>query len=226
MRTNSFRTEDEFFRGDAYLGLYHSLVGGSRYDVRIATSADLVAWTFARTVVENADMPYLTRVQPDDGGDRGWLLLAHEQWMNPNSQLPSRLGFKLFYNESELLTGQHFNSFVAPLTVGAGSQLEGTPNLYSAKLKTGSQGLLMVDAEVGFHFNDADGVDQVAQGRLENFGPTVVAPAFTDTRRADAYDQLFIGKGAVGNIGQRAPGTLLGHRISLQEANVGHMPPT
>ena len=89
----------------------------------------MMSWTYRRTIVSNADMPFLKRV---DKGQDGWLLLAHEQWMNSGSRLPSRLGFKLFYNESQLLLGDHFNSFIAPLSVGQRSQLEGTPSIYTA----------------------------------------------------------------------------------------------
>ena len=75
-------------------------------------------------------MPYAKQLS------NGWILLAHEQWMKvtpgPGSASPSRLGFKLYYSLVDLLAGRHFNSFVAPLTQGRGSSLEGTPNVYSA----------------------------------------------------------------------------------------------
>ena len=162
---------------------------------------------------------------PRSSASDGWIVVTHEQWMRPGSTLPSQLGFKLYYNESELLAGVHFNSYVAPLSVGAYSRLEGTPSLYSTTLVQ-RDGYWMVDADVGFHYNDKRGVDQVARGALGSFGPTVVAPALTGQVRADAYDDLFISRGAVGNIGQRAPGTLLGTHLCAQEANIGKMPPT
>ncbi len=72
--------------------------------------------------------------------ENGWILLAHEQWMRtapgPASAAPSQLGFKLYYSLSDLLAGSHFNSFVAPLTLGAHSSLEGTPNIYNATVVT------------------------------------------------------------------------------------------
>ena len=97
--------------GHGYLGLYHANVNG-QYNVRLASSSDMMSWTYRRTIVSNADMPFLKRV---DKGQDGWLLLAHEQWMNSGSRLPSRLGFKLFYNESQLLLGDHFNSYICLL---------------------------------------------------------------------------------------------------------------
>jgi|EP00945_MAST-04E_sp_MAST-4E-sp1_P002858 hypothetical protein len=222
IHVDAIRGDTALWGGDKYLGLYHTMVG-KQFNVRLASSKDLMTWTFRRTIVENGDMPFLKRV---DGEDKdGWLLLTHEQWMNPNSQLPSRLGFKLFYNESELLMGNHFNSFVAPLSVGSYSRLEGTPSVYGAE-RANKQGLYVVNADIGFHFNDEKGKDTVAIGRLEQFGPTTIRPKLTGQHRADAYDELFIAKGAIGNIGQRAPGTVHGVHINAQEANIGSMPPT
>ena len=83
-----------------------------------------------------------------------------------------------------------------------------------------------MNADVGFHFNDRNGVDTVAIGRLQDFGPTTIQPQLTGQHRAAAYDELFIAKGAIGNIGQRAPGTVYGVHINTQEANIGSMPPT
>jgi hypothetical protein len=227
--------------GHRYWALYQAKVG-SEFQVRLASSSDLVTWAFRRTLLQNADMPYASRPGPAtpaqlragapqwplrDGGasNDGWIVVTHEQWMRPGSTLPSQLGFKLYYNESQLLAGTHFNSYVAPLSVGSASRLEGTPSLYATTLVQRG-GLWMVDADVGFHFNDERGIDQVASGTLGSFGPTAVTPALTRQARADAYDDLFASRGAVGNIGQRAPGTLLGAHLCAQEANVGAMPPT
>lgn len=164
-------------------------------------------------------MPYLKRVKGNT-----WLLLAHEQWENSGSRLPSRIGLKLYYNESDLFTGTHFNSFEAPLSVGRHSQLEGTPNIYSATAQLRS-GYWVVDALLGFHFNDDKGVDQVAHATLQTFGPTVLQPTWS-AQPATRYNVLFIKAGAIGNIGQREMGTLGNTRFIVQEGNIGHMPPT
>eukprot|EP00756_Hemistasia_phaeocysticola_P058758 Hpha_TRINITY_DN35413_c0_g1::TRINITY_DN35413_c0_g1_i1::g.83401::m.83401 len=205
--------------GDTYLGLYHSPVG-SQLDLRLASSKDLLNWTYRRTLVPNADMPFLARVQGST-----WLLLTHEQWQGAGSTSPCQVSFKLYYNESDLFFGSHFNTYTAPLSVGSVSKLEGTPNIYAANL-TRVGGLYAVDVDFGFHFNDRSGKDQVAQGRLVSFGPTTVAPRVVSTAKAERYDELFISQGAIGNIGQRAPGVLLSDHISVQEANVGSQPPT
>jgi hypothetical protein len=215
----------EHLDGDRYIGLYHSNIKGS-FEVRLASSANLIDWTFRKTLLQNADMPYLYRVP-----ESSWLMLVHEQWMNPNSQLPSRVGFKLWYDETDLVSpdGTYFNSFVAPLTVGNISQLEGTPNVYDANItKDEETGFLVVNADIGFHFNDENGKDQVASSHITRFGPTALDPIYRDARVASTYNNLFISHGAIGNIGQRAPGKLMSSDVhfSLQEANIGSMPPT
>lgn len=212
-----------FFGGKDYYSVYHAQVG-IEFEVRLAASNDLMTWTFLRTLLPNADMPYISQVDGMAPGSDQWLLLTHEQWMNQGSRLPSRLGFKLFYNESDLSQGRYFNSFVAPLSVGQTSQLEGTPSIYQARAVIRS-GLITIDADVGFHFNSDQGVDQVAFGNLKSFGPTVLSPSFS-SQRADVYDDLFIQHGAIGNIGQRKAGTIDLVHFCAQEANIGAMPPT
>lgn len=218
------------FGGDGYFGVYQSFVSSAgmtafrgdaagEFEVRLASSSDLMTWTFRRTLLQNADMPFIARAS------NGWLLLAHEQWMNPGSQVPSRLGFKLFYNERKLVDGEHFNSFIAPLSVGKPTQIEGTPSIYQVTMVE-RQGYQMLDAAIGFHFNNEDGIDQVAAGTLHSFGPSVVDPSLEGQRRVDDYDDAFIAHGAIGNIGQRDAGTVNGVHLCVQEGNTGKMPPT
>ena len=202
-----------------YYGVYHSMLDGE-FQVRLAASDNLRNWTFVRTLVSNADMPYIFQDIP--GTD--WVMLAHEQWMSPGSTSPSRLGFKLFYNETQLFSGVYFNSYIAPLTMGKHSMLEGTPSIYAASFVFRS-GYYMIDADIGFHYNDDAGVDQVAQATLKSFGPTVIEPQFNSSQ-ATGYNNAFIALGAKGNIGQRMAGTVNGVRVIAQEANFGPMPPT
>ena len=46
-----------------------------------------------------------------------------------NSEALSRLGFKLYDSESDLVSGSYSSSWIAPLTLGLSSTLEGTPNI-------------------------------------------------------------------------------------------------
>ena len=64
------------WQNDLYFGLYHTYVDGE-YEIRVASSSNLMDWTFRRTLIKNADMPFIKRL--DDDKD-GWIILAHEQW--------------------------------------------------------------------------------------------------------------------------------------------------
>jgi hypothetical protein len=218
------QTEGATPKDRTYHAVYMSMLPKALWEVRVANSTDLVHWTFHRKLLPNADMPYAHQLE------NGWILLVHEQWMKispgPGSEEPSRLGFKLYYSLSDLLAGRHFNSYVAPLTVGTHSSLEGTPNIYNATLVE-RDGLLMVDAQIGFHYNDEKGVDTVAHGSLTSFGPTSKeAEIGWVTASATGYDAAFKKVGCVGNIGQRDAGELGGKAVVMQEGNTAHMPPT
>jgi hypothetical protein len=219
--------------GHAFLGFYHSRVNGE-FEVRVASSDNLMTWTFRRTLLANADMPFVTQLPAlDEGGSEGppAFLLAHEQWMRPGSQAPSQLGFKLYADEAALSAGRASASFTAPIGLAERSKLEGTPSLYQASWALGhadSDEPPTVTADVGFHFNDDQGKDQVARARLSGLGLGAGgnATAVLKEYRADAYNNLFIRAGAVGNIGQREGGSLFGVDFVAQEANVGPQPPT
>lgn len=206
--------------GDSYYGVYHAMVG-TEYQVRLATSTDLMNWKFRKVLISNADMPYVKRVE--ESNPSSWIMLAHEQWMSPDSTVPSQLGFKLYSNESTLLApgGDFLNSFIAPFTVGERS-IEGTPSIYSANVVDG-----FVEADIGFHFNDENGIDRVAHGQLANFGLTTRSPTMTG-EVSEEYNLKFEAQGGIGNIGQRAPGWIPidGSHLVIQEANIGSMPPT
>ena len=97
--------------GHNYWGLYHAYIDSkAEYDVRLASSIDLINWKYQRTLIGNADMPFPSRPESMMSED-GWIIVAHEQWINSKSQLPSQLGFKLYRNESELLRGDHYDSY-------------------------------------------------------------------------------------------------------------------
>lgn len=66
------------------------------------------------------------------------------------------------YPRPSLGTSQQ-NSYTAPITVGVHSQLEGTPSFYGAQAVMRG-GFVTLDADVGFHYNDDKGKDQVATG--------------------------------------------------------------
>ena len=84
-----------------------------------------------------------------------------------------------------------------------------------------------IEADIGFHYNDNEGVDRVAHGKLTDFGPSTRIPTMTG-QAAEEYNLKFEAEGGIGNIGQRASGwiPLNGTHLVVQEANIGTMPPT
>ena len=191
--------------GPGYIGVYHHSIRGE-FEVRLATSTDLLAWTYRRTLLPNADMPALAY-----HARAGGFLLAHEQWGKPKSRSPSNLAFRFYPSLEDLLAGASARDFLAPLTLASahGSNLEGTPSF------------LAIDAEgrridVGFHFFDARGgrVDRNGSGVLE--GLLAGSPTWTTSVWTDLND-AFIAKEARANIGDRDHGRLFGRSLMLAE---------
>ena len=77
-----FQADDtSAWSGSKYFATYHAMVG-KEYQVRLARSSDLMTWTFVRTLINNADMPFMSRpTLAASNQNSQWILLAHEQWM-------------------------------------------------------------------------------------------------------------------------------------------------
>lgn len=201
-----------------YAAVYHSSYqagGGRRYKIHLATSDDLINWTFRMTLVDNADMPSLTRVK---GGE--WLMMVHEQWMNATpagaSRSPSRLGFKLFHSVADLLEGKVRSSWIAPSFSRSG--LDGTPNVYACELVE-NDGRREIRAEVGFHFWDGKR-DANASARIDGLFSAGREPEWQAVA-LDAFNAKMISAGVTGNIGQREQVVVEGGRFSVVEGNLG-----
>lgn len=192
-----------------YFGVYHSYIykpaiNKSEFDARLATSTDLLNWTYVTTLVSNGDMPYIVYHQPT-----GCYFLAHEQWIYPGSTAPCRLGFKRYSSVYNLLAATPDRSFLAPLTLGGSSSLEGTPNIYSIDA-TGNQ------IEVGFHYYDNNyKADLNGRGRLLNLLNT--SPTWTAWNETSRNSNLTV-KG-FNDIGARDDWFLCGDEYLLQEAS-------
>jgi len=113
-----------------FVGLYHSYREDTgTFAVHLATSEDLMNWTWRRQLGDNASMP--TIKPASDGG----YVVAWEQ------EPPNHVRLLYYRSWSDLLAGPASKTFDAPLRLS--SCAEGTPNLYAASS-------LAVD--VGFHF--------------------------------------------------------------------------
>ena len=193
-----------------YYGVYHTY-NGSMFNIHLSQSTDLMNWDYITTLLTNADMPYLYYYYTN-GNNVSGIIMLHEQWMNADSSKPSRLGFKLYNTEEDLLNGDYSQSFIASLTVGCDTNLEGTPNVYfveSFEDSTSSDGSsnYYYNIYVGFHYNDGvTGLDRNGFGILKYFGATDSSLLTWTTFDENVFNTQFSDYYPVtnGNIGQRA----------------------
>eukprot|EP01084_Bolivina_argentea_P292208 502297_1 len=205
-----------------YYAAYHTLdTNTNQFNIHLSTSTDLINWKHIIQLLPNADMPFLYRVHVN--GNDG-ILLLHEQWMNPNSAAPSRIGFKYFLSENDLLIGTYNYSYNASLTLGCNTKLEGTPSVWYAERNTNDNG---INIYVGFHYNDdITGLDQNGFGILQNFGMNNDLLSWI-TYDENVYNkQLFEEYHIIGNIGQRALMIYNDINYIIQEGNIEPRPPT
>jgi hypothetical protein len=199
-----------------YAAVYYTpyvVSGGYRYRVNLATSDDLVHWTYIRTLVDNADMPDIRQVN-----NGSWLILAHEQWINGGttgpSQAPCRVGFKLFYDSTDLLNGTIRASWLAPSYV---SDLNGTPNIYEAHL-TLYNNYWAADLLVGFHYWNGT-QDENAYATVLKFALPQGGTAWNPTN-ASGYNQHLADAG-VNDLGLRDNFAVSSGIYNVQEGNLG-----
>ena len=202
-----------------YYGVYHTY-NGVEFNVYLSKSNDLMNWNYIRMLLYNCDMPYIYRINGYD-----YILMVHEQWFNDKSSVPSRIGIKLYNNENDLVYGMYEYSYNISLTLGSITNIEGTPNIYSAYVnKYGC-----INAYIGFHYNDASGVDQNGFGILHNFGNCNNSNAVTSwiTYDEDIFNSEMKNEyGVIGNIGQRDIFHYNDNTYCIIEGNIGTMPPT
>lgn len=105
--------------GEGFVGLYHS-VGDDpmTLDVHLATSTDLMLWTWRTTLAEFASMPTI-RTASDGGYVAAW-----------EQEPGNHLRFAYYPTWADLLDGEASKTLDAPRRLS--SCAEGTPNLYAA----------------------------------------------------------------------------------------------
>jgi hypothetical protein len=128
-----------------FVGLYHSYREDTgTFAVHLATSEDLMDWTWRRQLGDNASMP--TIKPASDGG----YVVAWEQ------EPPNHLRLMYYASWNDLLVGAASKTFDAPLRLS--SCAEGTPNLYAASSTA---------VDVGFHFYRDCQFDREARGTTD-----------------------------------------------------------
>jgi acid phosphatase type 7 len=173
-------------RQGGYLGVYHTLVSGV-FRVKLATSSDLINWTFRTDLAGNASQPTIQQLPG------GGFLVAYEQDVGCTGLGPGGrcLRFLHYPSLDALLAHSPNRSFQAPRTLSQCA--EGTPNIYSAIL---SPDIDHSTIRVGFHYFRNCDVDRQAAGTLTSFSQW---SAWVTSEPNTAIE----GFGVNGNIGDR-----------------------
>jgi hypothetical protein len=190
-----------------YFGLYHFRVGGNSseyFQVRLANSTDLLNWTFVRTIEFPASMPTITQAP-----NRAYIVAFEKHVFGATEE--RHVGFYYFPNLTSLLTNSSAYKFIAPLTLA--SRFEGTPNIYNVTIDNS-----VMNACVGFHYNDAQGLDNIAVGYLTIPLDNPKNMTWSNTEAQTEYNrQLREDWKVEGNIGDRDYGQIFGRNFTLQE---------
>ncbi len=193
-----------------YLGVYHCPQGGS-FSVMVATSADLLHWTYRATLAAHASQPTIAPLS-----DHGYLVVEEADNQGLAGSESTWLHFAHYPGLEALLTARPDRSFDAPHTLAkANSGAEGTPNVYSATL---SPDLANSTISVGFHYLGNGAVDQPARGTLKNFSTW---SAQLDAQLVSAMET----PGSTHNIGDRDYIVYQGSAFTISEVQISHGAP-
>jgi hypothetical protein len=137
-----------------YLGVYHVNDNGT-FHVRVATSSDLIHWTYRATLEQRGHDPTIRQLSD------GSFLLVYEKVDSGGTHLR----FAHYVSLATLLVNLPQRTFDAPRVLS--SAHEGTPNIRSASLLAG---VGSSQIKIGFHYydNSLPG-DREALGTLTNF---------------------------------------------------------
>jgi hypothetical protein len=184
-----------------YLGVYHTVVN-SRYFVKVATSVDLLNWTYAANLAVDGSQPTIYALK------RGAALVAYET--HAGCQAGNRcLALRHYGTESALLSGAASRTLILPRRLS--NCAEGTPNIFSATTN-------LATVDIGFHYFQDCRVDRQAKGTLRDFDPAKWTPVATPSIDAGV---LGAGASADGMIGDRDAALYDGYHHRLIEGQVG-----
>lgn len=175
-----------------YLAVYHTYLSGTPR-VSVATSSDLINWTFRRELGTLASQPHIMALP------QGAYVLAWEQ--EPNNHI----AFRYYATRNDLLNGVASRSFDAPRTLS--SCAEGTPNIYSVTLSPDIDHSII---DVGGHYYWNCDRDRQQRGRLTNFRSW-------STSAQGYVDNALLHWDVGGNIGDRDALNYKGYAYGLME---------
>ncbi|MFC4034808.1 hypothetical protein ACFO3J_25560 [Streptomyces polygonati] len=176
-----------------YLAVYHTLLGDGRFHAALATSTDLMNWTFAHDLGAGSSQPTIARTS--DGG----YVLAWEQ--DPGNHIAVRY----YAGLAALLAGDAARSFDTTRTLS--SCAEGTPNIYSVRLHPDIDHSTI---DIGGHYDADCDVDRQMRGTLTDFS------SWSATKQP-GVDNSLLHWGVAGNIGDRDAITFQGRPFGVIE---------
>jgi hypothetical protein len=188
-----------------YLGVYHTLIGGA-FHVMLATSSDLLTWTYRVDLDTHASQPTLAATS-----DGGYLLVEEADNNGLVATSATWLRFRHYASFAQLAAAAPDRTFDAPHTlVSTTGGAEGTPNIYSASL---SPDLSHSVIDIGFHYFKDAVVDRQARGTLVNFSAW-------STRTEPQIDSAITALGVTGNIGDRDSVVFDGAQLNIHEGQL------
>ncbi|CAF0997741.1 unnamed protein product [Didymodactylos carnosus] len=169
-----------------FIAVYHTYINGIP-KVNLATSTDLMTWTWIRELASQASQPAISI-----SSDGGFILIWEQEPRN-------HLKFVYFKTWSDLQQGIIAKSYDALRTLSVCA--EGTPNIYRAN---------STYIEIGYHYYWNCDVDRQARGTLINF------KKWQSTKQQN-LDNALLHWGVKGNIGDRDAVTYDGYDFTLIE---------
>ncbi|MDH6128528.1 hypothetical protein [Kitasatospora sp. GP82] len=163
----------------SYLAVYHAMLGDGRFHAAVATSTDLLNWTFVHDFGPGSSQPTITQIS------NGGYVMAWEQ--DPSNHIAVRY----YPDRTQLLSGNAFRSFDSQRTLSRCA--EGTPNIYDVQLLPDIDHSAIT---IGGHYYANCNVDQEMKAHLTNFSNW-------STTAENTFDNAMLYWGVRGNIGDR-----------------------
>jgi hypothetical protein len=175
--------------GGGYAAVYWVVLDSTgAVATELATSPDLVGWTWRVTLAEGATQPTI-----EPGSDGGWVV----GW---EKEPPNHLQFAWYATWADLLVAHPARFLDVPMTLSPPDCAEGTPSFYSAS---------STFLDVGFHFFDKCEVDRPARGTTDW--------VTWSARPRPAYETAFRRYGLHGGVGDRDTFQFRGFDFTVQE---------
>lgn len=180
-----------------YMAISHTYTG-AYFEVHLATSTDLLNWTFKQSYGSHTHQPYLAATS------NGGFVLANET----DNGLYNWIQVRYYNNRDDLLANNPARTFVVPHTqVPVWQWAEGTPNIYSVTLNPDIDHSTI---DIGFHYFKDGNVDRQARGTLTDF-------TTWSSQKETEIDDALLAFGMKGNIGDRDNIHFLGKSINIHD---------